>query len=197
MKRAAVAAALVLLLAAACGGGPAPVSDGQQDASASAGPVDEATWAKLEAKPLQLAPLASGATCQLSTTAMLTGSATGLAFGDGPVYAVPGGPILVLEAKGSDGRSPAKLLWMASPDYRGPAVIRGARLDATGDVTFEKGVKTLRFDTQTTTRMGDATQGSALGWRYLPSVVSLTGPGCYGFQIDLPDKALTITLRAA
>lgn len=182
---------------AACGGGTTGTDGSGANATGPAGPVDEATWAQLEAKPVSLKPLEPGQTCPLSDSAMLTGSATGLAFGPGPVYAVPGGPVIILEAKGADGRSTAKVQWIASPQYRGPAVIRGARLDTAGEVRFDGGKTILRLDTQTSGTVGDTSQGSALGWRYLQSVVSVTGPGCYGFQIDLPDGTVSITLRAA
>ena len=186
----------VVLVLSACGGGTAGTGGNGSGDSGPAGPVDAATWAALEAKPLDLKALEAGATCPLSDSAMLTGSATGLAFGPGPVYAVPGGPFIVLQAKGADGRNSAKIQFIAGPDYKGPAVIRAKRLDAEGDVTLD-GKPVVRFDTQIAGTVGDSTQGSALGWRYLQSTVSFPGPGCYGFQVDTPSKTFSITLKAA
>ncbi len=184
----------VVLLLSACGADGAGA--GQQAGAVVSGPLDAATWAELEVRPLALTPLAAGASCPLSSSAMLTGSATGLAFGPGPIYAAPGGPLLVLKAKGSDGRRTAKLLWLADPQYKTGALIRGMRLDATGEVTFE-GAKSLRFDSETGLTLGDATQGSSQGWRYLQSTISVPAPGCYGFQIDLVGgKSASIVLKA-
>ncbi len=187
---------VVALLLASCGSETAGTGGAAQGGGAAV-PLDEAAWAKLEARPLQITPLAAGASCPISDSAMLTGSATGLAFGAGPVYAVPGGPTIVLGTKAPDASYTVKVLWLASPDYKGGALIRGARLDAAGEVTFADGAKSLRFGLDTGTTVGDATQGSALGWRYLRSEVRLPADGCYGFQIDLPDRTIAVTLRAA
>jgi hypothetical protein len=159
--------------------------------------TDAATWTELEARPLRLASLAGvGGTCPVSPSATLPGSAVGAAAGDGPVYPVTGAGWIGLGPAGAGGLQPGKILWLARPDYAGPALIRGARLDGPGDVRFATGDSVLRFDLDTHTRAGDATEGSVLGWRYLPSNVYVPAAGCYGFQIDLPDRTISITLVA-
>jgi hypothetical protein len=162
------------------------------------GPVtDAATWTRLEARPLRLPSLAPGTPCPVSSSATYPGSATAAAFGDGPVFAVTGGSAIGLGPAGTDGLRGGKVLWSARPEYSGPALIRGARLDGPGEVRFSGGTSTaLRFDLDTHTRAGDGTTGSMLDWRYLPSLVYLAGAGCYGFQLDLPDGTATITLAA-
>lgn len=160
------------------------------------GPVtDASTWAQLEARPVRLQSLVPGMPCPVSSSATLPGSATAAAFGEGPVFPVPGGA-LGLGPAGADGLRPGKILWIARPDYAGPALIRAARLDGPSEVLFTAGAGVLRFDLETHTRAGDATTGSMLGWRYLPSLVYVAGPGCYGFQIDMPDRAVLVTLAA-
>jgi hypothetical protein len=159
--------------------------------------MDPAIWASLEARPLRLPSLPPGSACQVSPTAVLPGSATGAAFGDGPVYPVTGGTAIGLGPFGTDGLRPGKVLWISRPSYTGPALIRGARLDGPSDVRFSGATGTaLRFDLETHTRAGDATEGSVQGWRYLPSLVYVADAGCYGFQIDMPDRTVTVTLPA-
>jgi hypothetical protein len=94
----------------------------------------------------------------------------------------------------SDGLSPAKVLWVAAPDYPGTALIRGMRLDGPGRVYFSNSrqVTSLRFELDTHVFAGASDQG----WRYLPSTVNIEAPGCYGFQIDGPGWTTTIVMRA-
>jgi len=159
------------------------------------GPVtDDATWRQLEARPLRIPSLAPGGSCPVSASATLPGSAVAAAAGDGPVYAVTGGGWISVGPAAADGLRPGKVLWLARPDYTGPALIRGARLDESGEVRFSTGVSALRFDLDTHTRAGDATTGSVQGWRYLPSSVNVPAPGCYWFQIELLDRTISITL---
>jgi hypothetical protein len=158
--------------------------------------MDPAIWAQLEARPLRLPSLAPGVPCPVSASAMFAGSATAAASGDGPLFAVTGGDAIALGVAGADGLRGGKVLWIARPEYKGIALIRAARLDGSSDILFTAGRKTLQFELDTRTRAGDATSGSALGWRYLPSTVYLVGAGCYGFQIDMPDGAAFVTLAA-
>jgi len=152
---------------------------------------------RLETRPLNFPALAPGAACPVSSSATYPGSAVAAAFGEGPIFPVTGGSAIGLGPAGTDGLRPGKVLWSSGPEYTGPALIRGARLDGAGDVRFSGGASTsLRFDLDTHTRAGDDKEGSVLGWRYLPSLVYAAGAGCYGFQIDMPDRTVTVTLRA-
>jgi len=109
-----------------------------------------------------------------------------------PVYAL--GNVIAYGARTSDGIFPAKVLWVAAPDYPGPALIRGRQLDGRGSVFFSNSrrVTELRFELDTRVRAGASDQG----WRYLPSTVNVEGSGCYGMQIDGPAWSTTIVMRA-
>jgi hypothetical protein len=102
--------------------------------------------------------------------------------------------VIAYGARTSDGIFPAKVLWVAAPDYTGPALIRGRQLDGPGGVFFSNSrrVSELRFELDTRVRAGASDQG----WRYLPSTVNVEGPGCYGLQIDGPGWTSTIVMRA-
>jgi hypothetical protein len=68
------------------------------------GPVTEdAMWRQLEARPFRIPMLSEGASCPLSTSAILPGSAVAAAFGVGPVYAVTGGAWISLGPPTADG----------------------------------------------------------------------------------------------
>jgi hypothetical protein len=151
--------------------------------------ADDETWKELTARSIQLPRVASE--CPISPTTERS-SATGALAGNGPVYAV--GNAIAYGARNSVGLLPAKVLWVAAPDYPGPALIRGRQLDGPGGLFFSnsRNVTELRFDLDTRVRAGASDQG----WRYLPSTVDVEAPGCYGFQIDGPGWTTTIVMRA-
>jgi hypothetical protein len=153
--------------------------------------ADEETWKALAARPIQLNQLPYGAECQITPTTQLP-SGTGAVAGSGPVYAV--GNVIAYGARMSDGTFPAKVLWVAAPEYPGPALIRGRQIDGVGAVFFSNSrrVTELRFELDTRVRAGASDQG----WRYLPSTVNVEGPGCYGIQIDGAGWTRTIVMRA-
>jgi hypothetical protein len=140
---------------------------------------------------MRFASIAVGETCPITPTTQLP-SGTGALAGSGPVYAV--GNVIAYGRLTSDGLLPAKVLWVAAPDYPGVALIRGRRLDGPGGVYFSNSrlVTSLRFELDTRV----IAAGSDQGWRYLPSTVNVEQPGCYGFQIDGPGWTSTIVMRA-
>ena len=153
--------------------------------------VPQSTWDELAARPLRLNSVVTAETCPITPTSELS-SATGALAGSGPVYAV--GNVIAYGPRTSDGLLPAKVLWVAAPDYPGAALIRGFRLDRPGAVYFSnsRGVTSLRFEFDTRIRAA----GSDQGWRYLPSTVDVDEPGCYGFQLDGPGWTSVIVMRA-
>ena len=169
----------------------APSPTARVDADVLPPVAEEQTWSELAARPLQLPKLTPGSECPINPTTQLS-SATGALAGSGPVYSV--GNVIAYGSKMSDGIFPAKVLWVAAPNYPGPALIRGRQLDGPGGVFFSNSrkVSELRFELDTRVRAGASDQG----WRYLPSTVNVEGPGCYGLQIDGPGWTTTITMRA-
>ena len=155
--------------------------------------VDDATWARLAAHPLRLPSLAAGAACPVTPATRIT-TFVGPVAGPGPVYSIGN---RIFYSRAPDGSLFTKVAWLSRPDYKDAALIRGARIDASGDVRFQAGggpiTGELRFDYDTGTR----SQGSEEGWRFLPSTVVIDGPGCYAFQVDGVDWSLTIVMDAA
>jgi hypothetical protein len=119
--------------------------------------AEEETWTALAARPIQLTQLPFGSDCQVSPTAQFP-SGTGPLAGSGPVYAVFN--VIAYGARMSDGIFPAKVLWVAAPDYPGPALIRGRQLDGPGGIFFSNSrrVTELRFELDTRVRAGASDQ---------------------------------------
>jgi hypothetical protein len=157
------------------------------------GPVaDEATWARLSAHPVAPPPVAAGTPCPKSSAAQVS-PFTGPVAGPGPVF-VSGNTLFY--TRSDDGTLSAKVAWISRPEYTGPALVRGRRVDVPGDVRFGVGngapTTELRFDYDTHVRAA----GSEEGWRFLPSSVIVPSAGCYAFQIDGLDWSVTVVMEA-
>jgi hypothetical protein len=152
--------------------------------------VDDATWARLAAHPLTPPFFAPGTPCPKTATANVS-PFTGPLAGPGPVYASGN---TVFYSRADDGTLRAKVAWISRPDYTGPALIRGRRIDAAANVQFDPGygptTRELHFEYDTRVRAA----GSDEGWRFLPSTVVIDAPGCYAFQIDGLDWTVTIVM---
>ncbi|MGH2470888.1 MAG: hypothetical protein ACRDG6_00585 [Candidatus Limnocylindria bacterium] len=170
-------------------GSPSPTQRVDQGGNVRPPLVDEATWARLAGHPVDLPLLGHGAACPKSTAAQLS-PFTGPLAGPGPVYAAGN---TIFYSRLDDGTLIAKVAWISRPDYTGPALIRGRRIDGADQVRFDpdRGTVTdLRFEYHTGVRAA----GSDDGWRFLPSTVLIGAPGCYGFQIDGLDWSVTIIM---
>ena len=89
-----------------------------------------------------------------------------------------------------------KVLWVSRPQYDGPVLIRGRRLDGHGWVGFEQGrvpLAELQFPSGT----GAGAPLSTHGWRNWPSTARLRFPGCYGVQIDGTTFSTVVVFRAS
>lgn len=133
--------------------------------------------------PLHLPALPPGGPCPKVTIREVNPDSALLAAGPGPIYiagfsAQTGAftmPILALRGKvGFD------VTFFASPDYGGPILVRGQRLDGPGGVAFPGPTGAAP---ELTLADGAATV-SSFGWRQWTSTAQIAGPGCYAFQID-------------
>ena len=157
------------------------------------------TWDRLR-RPLHLPRLAAGQQCAVSsgrparTYSSAFGSAS--ALGQGPAYPV----VDVVEGRvrerptGRPGtrRFVFKALWIISPSYRGPLLVRGDRIDAPGSMRF-------RFNHPTATpdmRIPAAPRNYAM-WRSAPSNTVVSGHGCFAYQIDGTSFSTVVILRTS
>lgn len=102
----------------------------------------------------------------------------------GPVHPIIAAPLIPLRhgvavADRADNWYSVKTLWYALKKYQGPLLIRGARLDGPGSVTFG-GAHTLGFLADGGTAAG---KRGSVGMRSWPGGTWVREPGCYGFQI--------------
>lgn len=156
-------------------------------------------------RPLHLPRLAPGAPCPVSgvdpTISFVSRFGTGGGLGSGPAFPIlPTGVLQLAPAANFNSKSWAgqKVLWLVMPSYRGPVLIRGARLDGNSLVRFQNGnIPPTQLTIPVYTRGG---QPSGLtppaGTRYLPSYTRLLGPGCYAYQIDGTTFSRVIVFRA-
>jgi hypothetical protein len=186
MRRLALVVAAAAVLT--CTGEP-PVSPSTPSSSLL---TDEEVWEELSAQAIELPTLAPAAECPISPTT-LRSPATGALAGAGPVYSV--GDVMTYGSPTSEGLLPGKVLWVASQDYSGPALIRGRQLDGGGRVFFSNSRKVTELRFQPDTPPPSAASGQE--WRYLPSTVDVEQPGCYGFQLDGPGWRTTIVMRVS
>ena len=82
-----------------------------------------------------------------------------------------------------------KVLWIESPRYRGPALVRGRQLDGSRSVRFESGARPA-----SELELWPGTTGR--GWLGRPSEMRLHGGGCYGVQVDGRNFSRTIVFEA-
>jgi hypothetical protein len=87
-----------------------------------------------------------------------------------------------------------KVLWAASPRYRGPVLIRGRQLDGSHAAGF--GADRVPVAEMQVLSAGAFSPGEPPGWREWPSFVRLRAGGCYAFQIDGTTFSTVIVLRA-
>jgi hypothetical protein len=156
-------------------------------------------------RPLHLPHVSAGARCPVSSAdrripfVQRFGVAVGI--GRGPAYPIglPTGQLALAPAANFHSRKWAgqKVLWFVLPSYRGPVLIRGARIDAPGRVRFETGdvpPLSLRIGLHMST--GTPSQTVPKGTRYVPSFTRVRGPGCYAYQIDGTSFSRVVVFRA-
>ncbi|WP_157018079.1 hypothetical protein [Cryptosporangium arvum] len=195
MGRRTRAVSLVLAIVAgvtACSGDePTPRATPGESANSSA------TAAAFAAPPLKLPTVAAGQACPLSASKAWSGPGQATrVLGNGPLYPIAdyfreGGATLDLrpDDEQPDGTYGKKVRWL-SVGYSGPVLIRGGRLDGTGRAEG-------RF-----LYWGEPRDD---GWfavlpeeEYvdLPGATTVSGPGCFAFQVDGTNFSTTIVFSA-
>ncbi|MEJ7698020.1 MAG: hypothetical protein WKF78_15770 [Candidatus Limnocylindrales bacterium] len=119
-------------------------------------------------------------------------------MGQGPVYPIGlgrDGNLGLLDTATVDGRFYLKTLWFSAPNYAGPVLIRGGRIDGDASVSFgvgdRYGLEELRLPVQ-----GWAySDGVDPSWRQWPSTTGVPTTGCYAYQVDGSAFTLHIVFR--
>jgi hypothetical protein len=92
-----------------------------------------------------------------------------------------------------------KTPWLVPASYRGPVLIRGARIDAPGSNSFAKGfgdhLGELRYRTGESNGARNRITGLPGRYRFLASSAGFRSGGCYAFQIDGTSFSAVIVMR--
>jgi hypothetical protein len=148
-------------------------------------------------RPLELPRLAPGAACPVSERHELS-SDFAPALGEGPVYPVQ--PPTLRYIRG--GRFPrqfprpwggGKVLWVATPDYAGPILIRGHQLTGRWWLGFDGAGRQPYAEM----RLLNATANPGHTWRQFPTYTRVRAPGCYAYQVDGMTFSTVVVFRAA
>ncbi len=208
---------VVLLLVGACTSGsatndsqhsPSPASPSLRDANGysllcggaacdvPSGGVPITLW-----KPLDLPKLGPGDACPFSPAQPVSRD-FGPAAGTGSVFAAGLGRRAVLPfeyppSKRSifygSGWGGEKVLWIASPSYAGPVLIRGEQLNGSHLVGFSVGGGSAAY---ANLQFPPGKQQGDHGWRSWPSETRLQASGCYAYQVDGTSFSEVIVFRA-
>ena len=84
-----------------------------------------------------------------------------------------------------------KAPWIAGPRYRGPVLIRGARIDGPGQARFAR--TTGQHLRELYQARGAGVQPN--GWRAWPALLLVHSTGCYGLQVDGTSFSEIIVIR--
>lgn len=143
-------------------------------------------WESLQQRPLKLTKVSASEPCPRSPSRQLT-DAFAAGLGSGPLFPV-GGNTIAREHRPADGVEDGwayvKVLWVSPPHERGPYLVRGVRLDAPGEVRFNKGL-----DRELRLSAGGTATTPGTDWVQWPSYIRVASPGCYGFQVESRDES--------
>jgi hypothetical protein len=156
-------------------------------------------------RPLHLPHIDPGAPCPVSQVDRRIPFArrfgVGAGIGSGPAYPIgmATGELQLAPATNFDSRNWAgqKVLWFVRPSYRGPLLIRGARIDGPSRVRFDRGdVPPLSLRIGRHYAGGSPASVPPQGTRYRPSYTRVRGPGCYAYQVDGTSFSRVVVFRA-
>lgn len=119
----------------------------------------------------------------------------GIALGSGPAYPVPfrGATLRYDHGRAAGGWIYVKVLWIVSPHYRGPLLVRGHQLDGKNWLGFARGPHPIEE-----LPLPPARPGSTPAWRAFPSYTRVrSGNGCYAYQIDGATFSKLLVFRLA
>jgi hypothetical protein len=152
-------------------------------------------------RPLHPHPLATG--CATGRNHPVD-PAFGPGLGRGPIYPVVGtkdGVVPVQFPPPADSGfansafSGQKILWVGTPAYRGPVLIRGYAIDGSRhQVRFGAAIHPYAA-MQLPPQGADSAWTIRDGWRNWPSLTRVSAPGCYAWQVDGRNFSYEIDFR--
>ncbi len=170
--------------------------------------VESSVWQTLAARPVHLAHLAAGEPCTVTPTPSRGSPDYAVAVGSGPVYVVGGAasgaltytPAGLFDSQpGSLGGAEAR--WQIAPSYTGPVVISGRQLNGPNQISFNGGMdqptgNSLQLEPPLSELRLMGGGAAAPTWPTWVTLVRLSHPGCYAYQVDGLTFSYTITFQA-
>ncbi|MDG4794518.1 hypothetical protein [Micromonospora sp. WMMD1082] len=197
VRMARVAAVVVLASSVAACDGPPPDAAPTSALTAAPPPASAPATspADLAAPPLRLPTAGPGDHCPVTEPRPWSDtSQASRVLGPGPLYPVADyftDGVLQLrdQDRERDGRYTKKVRWIAS-GYTGPVLVRAARIDAPGAAA-------AAFAYTGEPRDGGHYAVLTGPETDLPATTTVSGPGCYAYQVDGTTFSVTIVFRAA
>ena len=160
-------------------------------------------WQALH-RPLHL-PQADATRCPVATKPVKLGR--GIWNGGQGVYIESVGPAaqvglidVTQSPPDSDGWRRQKTPLLLPRSYRGPVLVRAARIDAQGVIELAKvhtdHLQELRYPTGFSNGFRDRSYGLNGNYRFLAATTLLRTAGCYAFQVDGTSFSTVIVMRA-
>jgi hypothetical protein len=147
------------------------------------------------ARPLRLPVVAPGEQCPVAAEHPWSGPGqAGSVLGDGPLYPIAGyfadGAVLELRDadRKPDGSYEKKVRWLGV-GYTGPVLVRAGRIDGAGTAG-------ATFSYRGTGHAGGHYAELSNPVNDLPATTTVSGPGCYAYQVDGTTFSKTIVFRA-
>jgi hypothetical protein len=141
------------------------------------------TWVTLH-RPLKIPAIQPDESCPTSTVQQIP-RMEGDVLGDGPIYAQGLGIDGTIPLGGVPMRGDAysiPIRWVATPEASGPFLIRGVQRDSGEPLVFGD------TDPQSEVQVWDITSQGSPDWQVWQGAnLRLSGPGCFGLQIDSVD----------
>lgn len=183
MKR-LLACVVVALLMAGCGSGLAPIPPRNTPSPIVLTTALPDAWTALQQVPLHIPTLSQGEPCPVVPGNQF--SYFGYALGKGPLYLVGPGQQGIVALSGSavfqNGLYNIQVLMIAPPAYAADILARGRQIDGSNSLLFSADGGFSLFD-QWKLSPDNADQANG-GWWAWSTFLDVSGPGCYGLQID-------------
>ena len=162
------------------------------------------TSASLLTRPLHFPAFGPARTCPASSGKTLdTKYFDGVALGSGPVRVLVGnrGDLLRgrvdVGATEVPGWSALETLWLSTPDYDGPFVVRAKHLDGRSPIEVKPGSTGLEPGSgPLVVPSGPTLNTFRDGYRTVPGSTWVSSPGCYAWQVDGRNFSEIIVIEA-
>ncbi len=160
---------------------------------------NDAVYAELAARPLNLPTVGAGEACPHSPVGPIAVERIGSSLGSGPVFLTLGhaGVAQFHSYDRIGDLYTTRTIWAVAPDIRSPVLVRGQQINGPNIVRFAHDGPTmldaLRFGAAPDVPLTEAEDD----WRFAAAGLGVAGPGCYVLQADGPYFSESIVFEVA